>query len=190
MRELYYFLYSFAYKVEAFFAEARFDLFNLFVVAGFQAQFQEAAGNCHIGIAAVMVYADYVSATAGNYVAYVEKLSRFIFKGNHKVGLATAHYLTAGDYAGENVYVNVATTYEAHNLLALDGKFVEKGCCHGSSTCTFGNKLLLLDECEDGCSDFVFANSDDFVNILFDDVKGVFTGSFYCDTISKSTYSV
>ena len=165
-------------------------MFNLVVVAGFQAQFQEAAGNCHVSVAAVMVYADYVSTTAGNDVAYVEQLSRFIFKGNHKVGLATAHYLTTGDYAGENVYVNVATTYEAYNFLALDGKLVEKGCCHRSSTCTFGNELLLFDEGEDSCCDFVFANGDDFVNIFFNNIKGVFTGSFYCDTISKSTYSV
>ena len=94
-------------------------------VAGFQLQAQVAAGDIHIAIAAVMLYADNVGAAAADDFADVTQLAGTVGQSDNQVGTAAAGNLAAGDDTREDIYVDIAAGNEADGFLAFDRKLVE-----------------------------------------------------------------
>ena len=84
-------------QVEASCQKFGFDLVDLGLVAGFQLQLQVTAGDGHVYIAAVVLYADNVGATVANDFANLAQLARTVIQHNNKVSLATGGDLTTGD---------------------------------------------------------------------------------------------
>ena len=95
-------------ELEARLGELLTDLFDLGVVAGLQCQLEEATGDGHVGVGAVMQDGDDVAAAAGDDLGHLFELAGLVLQRDGQIGLATAHDQTTGDDAVEDVDVNVA----------------------------------------------------------------------------------
>ena len=131
-------------QVEASCQEFGFDLVDLGLVAGFQFQLQVTAGDGHVYIAAVVLYANHVGATIADDFANLTQLTRTVVQYDHKVGLATGSDLAAGDNARKDIYIDIATGNEANSFLAFDGQLIENGCGHGSCASALSDELLFF----------------------------------------------
>ena len=86
-------------QLEACCRQLVFDFFDLGGITCFQLQFEEAAGDGHVGIATVVVYADNVGTALADNLADLEQLARTVLQHDNKVDSAATGNLTAGDYA-------------------------------------------------------------------------------------------
>ena len=85
--------------MESGICQCLFDFHDLEVISGFQTDFQEAAGDGHICVTAVVVNADNISAAGGDDLADLLKLSGLILQCNHQISVSSAHDQTSGDDA-------------------------------------------------------------------------------------------
>ena len=66
------------------------NLHNLGMIPCFQSQLEEAAGDGHVGIGAVVVYRDHISPAAGNDFRDFLQLARFVCQGNGETDVSSA----------------------------------------------------------------------------------------------------
>ena len=157
-------------------------------VAGFQPQLQEAAGDRHIRVAAVVVNADNVGAAPRNNIADHTQLPGLVLQGNHQVCLAPAHHQPARDHAGENVHINVAAGNQADGLFARQRQLAEQRRRYRGGTRALGNQLLVFHQREDRGGDFVLAHGHDVVNVLLYHFKGGFAGRLDRNAVGKGVH--
>ena len=93
---------------EACFQKLGFYFVDLGLIAGFQLQLKVAAGDGHVDIAAVVLYADNIGTAIADDFADLTQLARTIIKHDNKVSLATGGDLTTSDDARKNININVA----------------------------------------------------------------------------------
>ena len=82
-------LYSFADQLEAGLGQLGADLLDLGVVAGLESQLEEAAGNGHVGVGAVVEDGHHIAAAAGDDVGHLLQLARLVFQRDGQVGFAS-----------------------------------------------------------------------------------------------------
>lgn len=133
-------------QLEACCRQLVFNFFDLCGITCFQLQFEEAAGDGHVGIAAVVVYADNVGTALADNLADLEQLAWTVLQHDNKVDSAATGNLTAGDYARKNINIDVTAGYNADGFLALNRQLIEQRCCYRSCACTFGNQLLFFNQ--------------------------------------------
>ena len=133
-------------QLEACCRQLVFDFFDLGGITCFQLQFEEAAGDGHVGITAVVVYADNVGTALTDNLADLEQLARTVLQHDNKVDSAATGNLTAGNNTRKNINVDVTAGYNADGFLALNRQLIEQRCCYRSCACTFGNQLLLFNQ--------------------------------------------
>ena len=100
-------------QLEACCRQLVFDFFDLGGITCFQLQFEEAAGDGHVGITAVVVYADNVGTALADNLADLEQLARTVLQHDNKVDSAATGNLTAGDNTRKNINVDVTAGYNA-----------------------------------------------------------------------------
>ena len=135
---------SLRHQLKSRFGELLLDLLDLGGIAGLQPQLEEAAGDGHVGITAVVVDADHIGAAGRDNVADQAQLARLVLQGDHQVGLAATHDHTAGDNAGQDVHINVAAGDQADGLFACQRQLVEQCGRHRRGTGPLGHQLLVL----------------------------------------------
>ena len=178
-------LYPLCHQLEACLGKLLPDLLDLGIVAGLKGQLEEAAGDGHIGVGAVVEDGHHVAAAAGDDVGHLLQLAGLILQRDGQVGLAAAHDEAAGDDAVEDVHVDVAAGDEADDLLALDGQLVEERRRHRHSSRALGHQLLVLHQGEDGRSGLVLGDGDDVVHILLAELVGQLTGGLDLNAVRK-----
>ena len=178
-------LYALCHQLETRLGKLLPDLLDLGIVAGLKGQLEEAAGDGHIGVGAVVEDRHHVAAAAGDDVGHLLQLAGLILQRDGQVGLAAAHDEAAGDDAVEDVHVDVAAGDEADDLLALDGQLMEERRRHRHSPRALGHQLLVLHQGEDGRCGLVLGDSDDVVHILLAELVGQLTGGLDLNAVRK-----
>ena len=118
-------LYPFCDELETGLGQLLTDLLDLSMIAGLKRQFEEAAGDGHVGVGTVVEDGHHVAAAAGDDLSDLLQLAGFVLECDGQVCLAAAHDQTAGDDAVEDVHIDVAAGDKADDLFALDGQLVE-----------------------------------------------------------------
>ena len=126
------------------------DLLDLRCVAGLKSQFEEAAGNGHVGVRTIVLHRHHIAAAAGNDLCHLLQLAGLVLQCDGQICLAAAHDKTTGDDAVQDIYINVAAGDNAGHLFALHRQLVEQHRRHRHSACTLGHQLLVLHQGEDG----------------------------------------
>ena len=137
-----------------------------------------------------MMHGDDIGTTLRNDLADLLKLARLILERDHQVRVATAHDEAAGDHAGQDVHVDVATTDETHDLLALDRQLPEHRGSDRHGTGALGDQLLILDQCEDRSGGLILADGHDIIHVLLDHLEGGLARVLHGDTICKGRDAV
>ena len=177
-------------EAEAGLREGRADLVNLLLVTGLHPDFQEAAGDRHIRIGAVVMHGDDIGTALRHDLAHLLELARLILERDHQVRVAAAHDEAAGDDAGQDVHVDVAAADQADDLLALDRELPEHRGSDRNGTGTLGDQLLVLDEGEDRSGGLILADGHDIVHVLLDHLEGGLARILHSDTIRKGRNTV
>ncbi len=114
-------------------------------IAGFNAEAEEAIGDVHIQVGAVVVNAGDVGAGGGDDAGNFRELAGLIGKGDGDVGGTALHFKTTFDDAGEDGDVDVAAGDDAADVFAVDiGDFAGEDGGDGNGTGAFGDEFLLL----------------------------------------------
>lgn len=119
-----------------------------------------------VGVA-LMIDTHHVGAKLREHLAYAEHLTGLVLQFYaHRAGAAALGKSTI-DNAVEDGNVNVSAAYHADCLLAFHRHLIEHHGCHAGGTCSFCHHLLALDELQDGSADFVLADCDNLVYVLY-----------------------
>ena len=102
------------------------NLHNLGMIPCFQSQLEEAAGDGHVGIGAVVVYRDHISTAAGNDFRDFLQLARFVCQGNGETDVSSAGQKPPGNHAAENIDVNVSAGDDTNHLFPFYRQFMKK----------------------------------------------------------------